>query len=263
MQGETWVALLTLTFLEIILGIDNIIFISIVSNKLPIEEQKRARTIGISFALLIRIGLLLMITWILRSTEPLFSIEALNVDISIRDLILLFGGLFLLFKSTMEINHKMEQQGVDYQATGKSKTWKVILQIILLDIIFSFDSILTAIGLAKELILMIIAVIIAMIVMLVFSEKISKFISKHPSLEILALSFLILIGCMLVVEAFHNEVPKGYIYFAVFFSMSVEFINIRLSKKRRVVRLNKRIEESEIEGPKIDIPSTPISRMNQ
>lgn len=262
MHGETWIALLTLTFLEIVLGIDNIIFISIVSNKLPLEERKRARTIGISFALIIRIALLLMITWILRSTEPLFSIEALSLDVSIRDLILLFGGLFLLFKSTMEINHKMEQKGVDQQSAGTSKTWKVILQIIILDIIFSFDSILTAIGLAKELILMIIAVIIAMIVMLVFSEKISSFISKHPSLEILALSFLILIGCMLTVEAFHHEVPKGYIYFAVFFSMTVEFINIKIMKKRRIVRLNKRIEDSPKDMPGIDIPTTPVSRKN-
>ena len=257
LTGEAWIALLTLTFLEIVLGIDNIIFISIVSNKLPEEEQKRARTIGLSLALITRVLLLLGITWIMASTKPLFTIEQFDLAVSVRDLILLSGGIFLLFKSTMEINHKMERQGIDQQVKGRTKTWNVILQIILLDIIFSFDSILTAVGLSKDLLIMIIAVVIAMIVMLMFSGKISDFIKKHPSLEILALSFLILIGFMLLVEAFHYEVPKGYIYFAVFFSLSVEFVNIRLRRRRRVVRLNKRIEESaEISG----IPSTPVSR---
>jgi len=260
--GEAWIALLTLTFLEIVLGIDNIIFISIVSNKLPEEEQKRARTIGISLALIIRILLLMGITWIMASTKPLFTIDFLDLEVSIRDLILLAGGMFLLFKSTMEINHKMERQGVDQQVQGKNKTFNVILQIILLDIIFSFDSILTAVGLAKELILMIIAVVIAMIVMLIFSGKISAFIKKHPSLEILALSFLILIGFMLIVEAFHHPVPKGYIYFAVFFSLTVEFVNIRIRTRRRVVRLNKRIEDRE-EAPARDVPSTPVSRVQE
>jgi len=258
--GEAWIALLTLTFLEIILGIDNIIFISIVSNKLPEEDQKRARTIGISLALITRVLLLLGITWIMASTKPLFTIEQLGLEVSIRDLILLAGGIFLLFKSTMEINHKMERQGIDQQVQGKSKTWNVILQIILLDIIFSFDSILTAVGLSKDLLFMVIAVVIAMIVMLLFSGKISDFIKKHPSLEILALSFLILIGFMLIVEAFHYEVPKGYIYFAVFFSLTVEFVNIRLRSRRRVVRLNKRIEEGEDLSI---IPSTPVSRKQE
>ena len=259
--GEAWIALLTLTFLEIVLGIDNIIFISIVSNKLPEEEQKRARTIGISLALITRVLLLLGITWIMRSTQPLFTIDMfdLGLAVSIRDLILLAGGIFLLFKSTVEINHKMERQGVDQQVEGKSKVFNVIVQIILLDIIFSFDSILTAVGLSKNLLIMIIAVIIAMIVMLVFSGRISDFIKKHPSLEILALSFLILIGFMLIVEAFHYEVPKGYIYFAVFFSLTVEFVNIRIRSRRRVVRLNKRIEESSEVTP-TSIPSTPVSR---
>ena len=256
--GEAWIALVTLTFLEIVLGIDNIIFISIVSNKLPEHEQARARTIGISLALVIRIMLLVGITLIMASTKPLFVYPPLNLEVSIRDLILLAGGIFLLFKSTMEINHKMERLGKDQTLEGKSNTWTVILQIILLDIIFSFDSILTAVGLAKELILMIIAVIIAMVVMLLFSGGISSFIKKHPSLEVLALSFLILIGFMLIVESFHYEVPKGYIYFAVFFSLTVEFINIRISTKRRVVKLNKRIEESVVDDTVI--PSTPVSR---
>lgn len=257
LTGEAWIALLTLTFLEIVLGIDNIIFISIVSNKLPKSEQSRARTIGISLALITRIGLLVGITWIMASTKPLFTIGMFDLEVSIRDLILASGGLFLLFKSTMEINHKMERLGRDQTVVGKSKTFAVIVQIILLDIIFSFDSILTAVGLAKDLILMIIAVTIAMVIMLAFSGRISDFIQKHPSLEVLALSFLILIGFMLIVEAFHQEVPKGYIYFAVFFSLTVEFINIRIRSRRRVVRLNKRIEETSTEP---SIPSTPVSR---
>ena len=241
LQPETWVALLTLTFLEIVLGIDNIIFISIVTNKLPQEQQPKARFLGLSLALIFRIGLLLGVTWIITFTEPLFTVFSLEV--SGRDLILLGGGLFLIFKSTVEVHHKMEgEEGHENKSAAKS-FFSTIVQIILLDIIFSFDSILTAIGLTQEIILMIIAVVISIGIMMAFSKNISDFISKHPTLEILALSFLILIGFMLMIEALHYHVPKGYIYFAVFFSLVVEIINMRVRKKSAPVKLRKRINE--------------------
>jgi len=237
---ESWIALLTLTFLEIVLGVDNIIFISIVSNKLPVEQQAKARNIGLSMALIFRIGLLLGITWIIGFSQPLFSI--FDHAFSGRDIILAVGGLFLIGKSTHEINHKMEanEDGTQTKSVSSSIS-SVIAQIILLDIIFSFDSILTAVGLTDQITLMIIAVVIALGVMMTFAGRISKFISKHPSLEVLALSFLILIGFMLMLDAFGEHVPKGYIYFAVFFSLIVEVINIRMRKKSKPVKLNKRI----------------------
>ncbi|MFT4739030.1 MAG: putative tellurium resistance membrane protein TerC [Cyclobacteriaceae bacterium] len=238
---ETWIALLTLTLLEIVLGVDNIIFISIVTNKLPPHQQPKARYLGLTLALVFRIGLLLGITWIITFTEPLFTVFA--VAFSGRDLILLGGGLFLIFKSTTEIHHKMEGGGHD-TSKGVSRSFtSTIVQIILLDIIFSFDSILTAIGLTDEILLMVIAVVISIGVMMVFAKKISDFIAKHPSLEVLALSFLILIGFMLSVEAMHHHVPKGYIYFAVFFSLIVEILNMRVRKGSHPVKLNKHINE--------------------
>lgn len=240
LQPESWIALLTLTFLEVVLGIDNIIFISIVSNRLPENQQAKARNTGLLLALAFRIGLLLGISWIISFKEPLFTV--FQWEISGRDLILLIGGLFLLFKSTVEIHHKMEGASEKHAEGKKVGFLGVITQIVLLDIIFSFDSILTAIGLTEELLLMIIAVVISIGIMLLFAAKISDFISKHPTLEVLALSFLILIGFMLVVEALHYHVPKGYIYFAVFFSLIVEVINMRMRKNRNPVKLNKRIE---------------------
>lgn len=241
LQPETWIALLTLTFLEIVLGIDNIIFISIVSNKLPEDQQPRVRLIGLSLALIFRILLLLGITWLMEFTKPLFTV--FELEISGRDLILFAGGLFLLYKSTLEIHHKMEGPPEDKIQTQAKSMMSVIIQIILLDLIFSFDSILTAVGLTDEIILMIIAVVISIIVMMLFASKISNFIKEHPTLEILALSFLILIGFMLVIESFHYHVPKGYIYFAVFFSLMVEVVNMKVRKKSRPVQLNKRIDE--------------------
>ncbi len=240
LQPESWVALLTLTFLEIVLGVDNIIFISIVSNKLPVEQQSKARNIGLAMALVFRIGLLLGITWIIGFSEPLFTV--FDHAVSGRDIILAIGGLFLMGKSTHEINHKMESH-IDNSQTKSvgASLATIIAQIILLDIIFSFDSILTAIGLTDQVILMIIAVVISMFIMMIFAGKISNFIAKHPSLEILSLSFLILIGFMLMTEAAGHHVPKGYIYFAVFFSLIVEVLNIRLRKKTKPVRLNKKI----------------------
>ncbi|WP_421892635.1 TerC family protein [Marinoscillum sp.] len=239
LQPEAWIALLTLTFLEVVLGIDNIIFISIVTNKLPQEKQGKARSLGLTLALVFRVGLLLGITWIITFTEPLFTV--FDIEISGRDLILLAGGLFLLFKSTLEIHHKMEgEEGHESDKAVRSFTGTIV-QIILLDIIFSFDSILTAIGLTEEILLMIIAVVISIGIMMIFSKKISDFIGQHPTLEILALSFLILIGFMLMVEALHYHVPKGYIYFAVFFSLVVEMLNMKMRKKRNPIKLRKRI----------------------
>lgn len=239
---ETWVALATLTFLEIVLGIDNIIFISILSNKLPKQQQRKARVLGLSFAMLFRIGLLLGISYIIRFNEPLLSV--IGFELSGKDLILAFGGLFLLFKSMLEIHHKMEGKPEEIKANSASSMARVIFQIILLDIIFSFDSILTAVGLVDQVLIMIVAVVLAMIVMMVSAGKISKFINQNPTLLILALSFLILIGFMLLVEGLHVEVPKGYIYFAVFFSLSVELVNMRIRNNQgKKVELNPRITQ--------------------
>jgi predicted tellurium resistance membrane protein TerC len=240
LKPETWLALLTLTFFEVVLGIDNIIFISIVSNKLPIEIRARTRNIGLLLAMGVRILLLLTITWVMKFEETLFTIPATvifgdAVNVSGRDLILIFGGLFLIAKSTREINHEMEGEEEEVQNGGKGKANVpgIILQIILLDIIFSFDSILTAVGLTKMVIIMIIAVVLSIGIMIVFSGKISDFIHRHPSMEVLALGFLILIGFMLFLEGLHKEVPKGYIYFAIVFSMVIEMVNIRVRNRRK------------------------------
>ncbi len=231
-QPETYISLLTLTLLEIVLGIDNIIFISIVTNKLPQQDRKKTRTIGLLFALFFRILLLSFIIYIIRLTNPLFSIGSVNF--SIRDLILLLGGIFLIAKSITEMHEKIEG-GEHTTKNGKvASFFYVILQIVILDIIFSFDSILTAIGLSNQLPIMIAAVIISMVVMIFFSGFISNFINRHPTLQVLALSFLILIGFMLTLEAFHYEIPKGYIYFALFFSVMVEVINMKMRAKHKL-----------------------------
>lgn len=233
---EVWISLLTLTFLEIVLGVDNIIFISIVANKLPQKKQKRARNIGLSLALVFRVMLLMGITWIITLTNPIFTlpvhVEGALLGISAKDLILILGGLFLLYKSTNEIHQKLEGLHEDeMKSAQKSNISAVIIQIILVDIVFSFDSILTAIGLSKELLIMIIAVIIAMVVMMQFAGAISHFINTHPTVQMLALSFLILIGVMLIAEGFHQHVDKSYIYFSIAFSLGVELLNMRLRKR--------------------------------
>jgi predicted tellurium resistance membrane protein TerC len=243
LQTETWIALATLTFLEIVLGVDNIIFISIVSNKLPESQQAKARNLGLGFALIFRIALLLGISYIIQFTQPLVTI--LDFEMSGRDLILAFGGLFLLFKATLEIHHKMEGKPQEVKPHSANGFAKVVFQIILLDLVFSFDSILTAIGLVKEVLIMIIAVTISIGVMMAFAGKISRFINKHPTLQILALSFLMLIGFMLLLEGFHKEIEKGYIYFAVFFSLAVELVNMRMRRRSEAhpVELNPRLKE--------------------
>lgn len=240
-RPEALIALLTLTFLEIVLGVDNIIFISIVSNKLPKDKQRKARTIGLSLALIFRIGLLSGITWIITFSEPLFAV--FGHAFSGRDIILLLGGLFLIGKSTVEVNHKMEAFEEKESVKATTSIGSAIAQIVMLDIIFSFDSILTAVGLTDQLLIMIIAVIIAMLIMMSFAGKISDYIASHPSLEVLALSFLILIGFMLLIEAFGHHVPKGYIYFAVFFSLLVEILNINIRKKSKPVKLTRKVKE--------------------
>jgi predicted tellurium resistance membrane protein TerC len=241
LRPETWLALLTLTFFEVVLGIDNIIFISIVSNRLPPEIRAKTRNFGLFLAMLVRILLLLTITWVMKFKEPLFTIpesfvhEALAV--SGRDLILILGGLFLIAKSTREINHEMEgDEETIEQGRGKINVTGVIVQIILLDIIFSFDSILTAVGLTNDVIIMIIAVVLSIGIMMIFSGRISDFIQKHPSMEVLALGFLILIGFMLFLEGLHKEVPKGYIYFAIAFSLLIEMVNIRVRNRRKKLK---------------------------
>lgn len=258
LKADTWLALLTLCFLEIILGIDNIIFISIVSNKLPEEQRKRARNIGLAMAMGVRVVLLLGITWIIGFTEPLFTVPANfvfehDMPFSGKDLILSFGGLFLIAKSTMEINHEMEGDEDDGGFGVKTAVVTftgTIVQIILLDIIFSFDSILTAIGIVppEQVLIMIIAVVVSIFVMMFFAGAISDFIKQHPSMEVLALGFLILIGFTLLLEGFHNEIPKGYIYFAVAFSLLIEFTNIRVRKKRKktLVKLSKPYDDGEL-----------------
>ncbi|MFA5815108.1 MAG: TerC family protein [Bacteroidales bacterium] len=229
LHAETWVALLTLTFLEIVLGIDNIIFISIATGRLTKKHQPRARTIGMMLALGFRILLLISITWIIQLTKPLFTIG--ENAFSIRDLILLAGGVFLIWKSVTEIHQKTLAEHHELQVKNKITPRAVIFQIIILDMVFSFDSILTAIGLSKQLIVMILAIIIAMAVMISFAGAISRFINNNPTLQILALAFLILIGFTLSMEAFHKEIPKGYVYVAVLFSFAVELINLRVRRK--------------------------------
>lgn len=231
LQPDTWIALLTLTFMEIVLGIDNIIFISIVAGRLPKDQQKKATIGGLSIALIMRILLLLSITWIIGLTEPV--LEYMEFELSWKDIILVAGGIFLLVKSTLEIHQKVEGHEETTEVKRVSSFGYAILQIVMLDLVFSFDSILTAIGLTDLVLLMIIAITIAIIVMMIFAKAVSDFVNKHPTIQILALSFLILIGVMLLVEGLHYHVPKGYIYFSVFFSLAIEMLNMRFRRKKK------------------------------
>jgi predicted tellurium resistance membrane protein TerC len=224
---EIWVAFLTLTALEIVLGIDNIIFISILVSRLPVAQQPKARFFGLALAMGTRILLLLSITWVMRLTNDLF--EVFGQGISGRDLILFFGGLFLLFKSTMEIFHSLEGAEQAAQNGGKARGFMgIIIQIAIIDIVFSLDSVITAVGLVQHVPVMVAAIVISVLVMMLSASTISSFIDKHPSLKVLALSFLIVVGTVLIAEAFEVHVPKGYVYFAMAFSLAVEAINIRI-----------------------------------
>lgn len=239
-----WLSLLTLTFLEIVLGVDNIIFISIISDKLSPERQKKARTIGLMLAMIFRVLLLLTITYIMRLKEPLFNLpfikdEGQPIAISWKDLILMAGGLFLIVKSTLEIHTKLEKPVVSQDSKPVYAAMSaVILQIVLIDAVFSFDSILTAIGLVDEVMIMIIAVIISIIIMIAFAGPISHFINRNPTLQMLALAFLIAIGIMLVAEGFHQKISKSYIYTMIAFSLVVELLNMRIRKKTESIRLS-------------------------
>jgi predicted tellurium resistance membrane protein TerC len=227
---HAWIAFLSLTVLEIVLGIDNVIFIAILVGKLPVQQQARARTIGLALAMLTRIGLLFSLTWMMRLTAPLFV--AWHHEISGRDLILMAGGLFLLGKSTHEIHDKLEGEEGHASARVRAAFISIIVQILLLDIVFSLDSVITAIGMASQIGVMIAAVIIGAVFMIVFSGPISAFVNRHPTVKILALSFLLLIGVTLIAESLEQHIPKGYIYFAMAFSVFVEMLNLRLRRRR-------------------------------
>ncbi len=241
LTAEGLISLLTLSVLEIVLGIDNIIFISILADRLPKEEQQRARTIGIALALLVRIALLTGIAWLASLTSDLFTV--FGMGFSGRDVILFLGGLFLLYKATTEIHNKLEGHEEEANPGARRLTLRTaVIQIILIDIVFSFDSILTAVGLVDEIIIMIIAVVIALTVMLIFAGSIAGYINKHPTIKMLALAFLVMIGVLLVAEAFEFHVPKGYVYFSMAFSLGVEMLNLRMNKGKPV-RLKTPYEE--------------------
>lgn len=235
-QPETWISLLTLTILEVVLGIDNVVFISILADKLPEADRGKARQIGLGLAMFTRIALLLSISWLIGLTKPLFEIGAF--EFSGRDIIMLAGGLFLLGKATFEIHDKLEGEEhvseTDIKATGLVN---VVVQILLLDVVFSLDSVITAVGMANQVGVMIAAVVIAVIIMMLSVNTISDFISRHPTIKILALSFLLLIGFSLTAEGLGQEIPKGYVYFAMGFSILVEFLNLRMRQNRQPVHL--------------------------
>ena len=237
---EAWIALSTLLALEIVLGIDNIVFISILSSKLPTGQQARARTLGLAMALIGRIVLLLSLSWIMGLTKTLFHV--FSYDISGRDLILVLGGLFLLFKATHEIHAKLEGSEHADGTPSKAVTFgSVIFQILLLDIVFSLDSVITAVGMAEDLWVMITAVVVAVIVMMVSAGAISRFIEDHPTIKVLALSFLLMVGVALVAEGLEFHIPRGYIYFAMAFSVFVELVNLRVRKKEDPVQLKRNL----------------------
>ena len=252
---EIWISLITLTFLEIVLGIDNIIFISIMASKLPANKQKKARQLGLALAMITRVLLLLSLSWIMTLTSPLFNMGdwialtdselVKQFAISGRDLILIIGGLFLIYKSTSEIHDKLE--GADHQAETKAVITftGVIVQILLLDIVFSLDSVITAVGMADHIEVMIAAVIIAVLVMMLSAGGISDFVNNHPTVKMLALSFLLLIGVSLLAEGFDQHIPKGYIYFAMAFSVLVEMLNLKMNKGKKPVQLRNLAEEPE------------------
>jgi len=233
-QPETWIAFLTLVVLELVLGVDNVIFISILAGKLPEHQQQRARTTGILAAVITRLLLLFSLRWLIGLEEPLFTI--LNLSFSGRNLILLAGGLFLLWKSTIEIHQKLE--GAEGHASAKvtAAFWNVVIQIMLLDIVFSLDSVITAVGMVDRLEIMIAAVVIAAVVMVFTSGPLGNFVERHPTIKMLALSFLLLIGFTLVFEGFGGHIPKGYIYFAMGFSVLVEMLNLRMARRGVAVR---------------------------
>jgi predicted tellurium resistance membrane protein TerC len=242
---QAWIALVTLTALEVVLGVDNIIFISILVNRLPEAQRAKGRVLGLGLAMLTRILLLLSLTWVMKLTTPFFSVVFLSREISGRDLILISGGLFLLWKSTIEIHGSLEGEEEHRQAGALSRFAAIMIQIAVLDIVFSLDSVITAVGLAQDVAVMIIAIVLAVVVMMFSSKGIGDFVDRHPTIRMLALSFLVLIGVTLIAEGFGLHIPKGYVYFAMAFSVSVEMLNIQARKRAAVrpVKLRKAIEE--------------------
>ncbi len=239
---EAWVALVTLTALEIVLGIDNIIFISILVGRLPVHQQQRARTLGLSLAMGTRILLLLSLAWVMGLTKPLFSL--FDHAVSVRDLILIGGGLFLFFKSTMEIHNSLEGEEEVHSGKATAGFASVLLQIAVLDIIFSLDSVITAVGLARHLPVMILAIVIAVGVMMFAARAIGEFVDAHPTIKMLALSFLILVGVTLVADGLGMHIPKGYVYFAMAFSVCVEMLNLKIRQRKSApVQLRKSVQE--------------------
>jgi predicted tellurium resistance membrane protein TerC len=233
---HTWIAFLTLTVLELVLGIDNVIFISILSGKLPAEQQPRARYIGLTLALVMRVLLLFSLTWVIGLTAPLFAV--FGQEVSGRDLVLLIGGLFLIAKSTHEIHGSLEGEEGEASRKVYSGFTAVIVQIMLLDIVFSLDSVITAVGMVSNLWIMIAAVVISIIAMMLFAGSIGAFVQRHPTIKMLALAFLLLIGVTLIAEGLHQHISKGYIYFAMAFSVFVEFLNMKLRKPTKPVELH-------------------------
>lgn len=233
---NAWIAFAMLTALELVLGIDNIIFISILVDKLPAHQRELARRLGLGMAMFMRIGLLLVLAWLIGLTAPLFSV--LGEDISGRDLILIGGGLFLLWKSTSEIHQSLEGEEGHGSRVVKSTFTAVILQIMVIDLVFSLDSIITAVGMVKELAVMIAAVVASVGLMMLFAGAIGRFVSTHPSIKMLALSFLVAVGVMLIAEGFGHHVPRGYLYFAMAFSLTVEMLNIRMRRRAAAVHLH-------------------------
>jgi len=247
-QSETYVSLLTLTAMEIVLGIDNVVFLSILTAKLPAAQQPAARRVGLTLALAMRLGLLFAISWVMGLTAPLFHVY--DHAFSGRDLILLGGGLFLIGKASHEIYDKLEVAHDERDAPGRRAAFATIIaQIVVLDVVFSLDSVITAVGMARHVFVMAVAMVIAVAVMLVFARRIGDFVQRHPSMKILALSFLLLIGVMLVADGMGQHIGKGYIYFAMAFALGVELVNMRLRKRQAPVVLHARFEESS-DGPR-------------
>lgn len=240
-QPNTYISLLSLSLMEVVLGIDNIIFVSIIADKLPIEQKNKARILGLILAVVARLLLLFCISWLMGLTAPLFTIDPLNLHLSGKDLILLVGGLFLIWKSSKEIFDKIEGHPESLAANNleankpkKSITFQsVIIQILIIDTIFSIDSIITAVGMVDHLIIMVLAILISSVIMVALALPIGNFIDKHPSIKILALSFLIMIGTMLVADAFGKHIPKGYIYFSLVYALAIEFINLKLKDSKK------------------------------
>ena len=242
---QAWIAFITLVALEIVLGVDNIIFISILAGKLPVGQQNRARIVGLALALVMRIILLFSLSWVIALTAPLFTIW--QEEISGRDLILILGGLFLLAKATFEIHENLEGERGHASAQVKATFTSVIVQIFLLDAVFSLDSVITAIGMVEQIEIMIAAVVVAIVFMMVFAGPVGSFVQRHPTVKMLALSFLLLIGLTLIVEGFDVHIPKGYIYFAMGFSVFVEMLNLRLRRKSDPIRLHERYAENGVQ----------------